>query len=783
MVRRWSELPLSAKGVLVVAIPMCALFAAMAGLLVFERQSRDAQDWVDRTYSARSQIRQSIQLLSDSENAMRGYGLTRRQRFLDRYRAAEMAMPAYLAELRGLMRDNSSQLAKLDQVDSLMAQFFGLLNNAEPTTAGIDAASALGDTVREILAGALNEENRLLSVRRARERDAEQRLESATFAGGTLGLLGGLGAILIFTRRIAGRLRLLDDDARHVAEGLPMRADIPGNDEIARLGRTLKSTSELIAAQTGELRADREMLEARVAERTAELQAANERLQHSTRVLEAIIGSSPLAIWAADLEGNVTFWNQAAAQIYGWNVEDVLGRMPPVIAADDAGEFHRWLERFRHGDRATAVARRRQRRDGSIVEVMMWSAPLRDADGNVYGTIMIDSDLTGQRLLEEQFRQSQKLEAVGRLAGGVAHDFNNLLTVITGYVEMLISDAGDSHLVDYAREVQYAAGRAGSLTAQLLAFSRRQISQPRLLDLNEVVEHSMKLLRRVIGEDVETAVRLDTALGKVKVDPIHIDQLLMNLVVNARDAMPHGGRLLVETAEAVLDEHYADRHMEVVPGRYAMLAISDTGTGMSAETRSHLFEPFFTTKEAGKGTGLGLSIVYGIVKQAGGHINVYSEPGKGTAFKIYLPLAAAGQETDAAASAAGDLRGTETILLCEDEGRIRKLVETILARQGYTVLAADTPSGAIETALRHPALIDLLLTDVVMPGMNGFDLAGRIRGFRPEIKVLLMSGYTDAHLNQSGTIDPEVPFLQKPFTATALLQNLRDALGARAAAR
>ncbi len=429
------------------------------------------------------------------------------------------------------------------------------------------------------------------------------------------------------------------------------------------------------------------------------------------------------------------------------------------------------------------MERTRLRKDGSKIDVSIWTAPLRDARGRISGTITIDSDITQRRVLEEQFRQSQKLEAVGRLAGGVAHDFNNLLTVIMGYVEMLILEAPDRpDLVSYAEEVQYAASRASALTAQLLAFSRRQISQPRVLDLNEVVTHSMKLLRRVIGEDIEIATHLDRQLERVKLDPIHIDQVIMNLVVNARDAMAQGGRLTIETANVMLDENYSGRHLGVTPGPYAMLAISDSGSGMSEETKSRLFEPFFTTKEAGKGTGLGLSIVYGIVKQNGGEIMVYSELGKGTTFKIYLPMSRTPAELAAAEHRAQQMHGNETVLVCEDEAGIRKLVVAMLTKQGYRVLEADKPQDAVAMLQDQGSTIHLLLTDIVMPQINGFELAKTARELRAGIRVLYMSGYTDNHVTANWTVDPDTPFLHKPFTATTLAHKVREALTTPAAA-
>jgi len=347
---------------------------------------------------------------------------------------------------------------------------------------------------------------------------------------------------------------------------------------------------------------------------------------------------------------------------------------------------------------------------------------------------------------------------------------------------MIVMEAEDAPtLLEYAQEIQYASERASALTTQLLAFSRRQISQPKVLDLNEVVTHSMKMLRRIIGEDIEIASHLETDLGKVKIDPVHIDQVIMNLAVNARDAMPNGGRLVLETANVRLDEHYIDRHIGVKPGAYVMVAVSDNGTGMTAETRSRLFEPFFTTKEAGKGTGLGLAIVYGVVKQSNGEINVYSEPGKGTTFKIYLPMVDQ-PASFAKKDRAPEMRGSETILLCEDDMKIRRLVEAMLTRQGYRVLVAENPDQALDTARQTTGPIDLLLTDIVMPRISGFELANMVREMRPGMRVLYMSGYTDHQMNSNWVLDQDVPFLQKPFTAAALTQKVREALGENGAA-
>ena len=390
----------------------------------------------------------------------------------------------------------------------------------------------------------------------------------------------------------------------------------------------------------------------------------------------------------------------------------------------------------------------------------------------------LQSEMKQRQSLEGQLIQAQKMEAVGRLAGGVAHDFNNLLTVILGYNEMLSEQVkNDPEALDAVLEVHKAAERATALTNQLLAFSRRQVAVPRVLDLNQVVRQIDKMLRRIIGEDIELETRLAPDLPPVKADPSHIDQVIMNLAVNARDAMPKGGKLSIETAATHLTDEYAAGHIGVTAGPYVMLAISDTGVGMDALTRARIFEPFFTTKEKGKGTGLGLSIVYGIVKQHGGEILVYSEPGQGTVFKIYIPVAAPA----VAAAPSATLQATAqaasgTILLVEDEQQVRNLTRAMLARQGYRILEAGSTENALDLARDDAQTIDLLLTDIVMPHMSGVDLADEIRKIRPGIRVLFMSGYTDLAVVHQGILSAEMPFIQKPFTAASLRQKVQELL-------
>jgi two-component system cell cycle sensor histidine kinase/response regulator CckA len=390
--------------------------------------------------------------------------------------------------------------------------------------------------------------------------------------------------------------------------------------------------------------------------------------------------------------------------------------------------------------------------------------------------IAILRDITEQKSLEKQLRQTQKMEAIGQLTGGIAHDFNNLLGVIIGYSEILEQRLPPADpLRRECGQIKKAGQSAASLTRQLLAFSRQQVLEPRVLDLNAIVLNVEKMLRRLIGEHIDLRTTLDPALGSIKADQSQIEQVIMNLAVNARDAMPQGGKLMIETANVNLDEDYARLHPPQLPGAYVLLSVADTGMGMDRETQNHIFEPFFTTKEVGKGTGLGLSTVYGVVRQSGGHIWVYSEPGQGTTFKIYLPQAGKAARGEKSGTRLTDpLRGAQTILLVEDEDALRELTRNILENSGYTILEAERPDKAIEIALRHSGPIHLLLTDMVMPGMNGRALALNLAPIRPEMKVVYMSGYTG--FTNPELSDSEINLLPKPYTRDALLRKLQEAL-------
>ena len=443
--------------------------------------------------------------------------------------------------------------------------------------------------------------------------------------------------------------------------------------------------------------------------------------------------------------------------------------IPVVEAAEEAAKRG---ERFQAEYRIT-------REDGRVIWVSDTAVvvPGSDAHPLMEGIIV---DITDRKQLEGQLQQARRMEAVGRLAGGIAHDFNNLLTIIKGYTELGLTRTKNSAEVRTDLErIEDASERAAGLVRQLLAFSRRQVLQPKVLDLNGIVMGLDKLLRRLMDQDVEMVTVVGKDLGTIKADPGQIEQVIMNLVVNARDAMPDGGRLTVETENVELDEAYARDHVTVRPGRYVMLAVSDTGIGMSGDTIAHIFEPFYTTKESGRGTGLGLSTVYGIVKQSGGYIWVYSELSKGTTFKVYLPRVDEPAEVSAPAKHGEGLRtGTETILLVEDEAQLRDLTRSVLAARGYSVLEAGGPVEAERLAEKHGATIHLLLTDVIMPGISGRELAKRLAARFPAMRVLYMSGYTYNVIAQDGTLERGVAFLQKPFTPSTLVEKVREVLDA-----
>ena len=510
---------------------------------------------------------------------------------------------------------------------------------------------------------------------------------------------------------------------------------------------------------------------------TTRHERAERALREANEHLAAVIQSSPLAIYTLDPRSTVLTWNRAAEALYGWQAAELIGRPLPTIG-HDVEDHGRLRDRVLRGESLRGVEVTRRRKDGTSVNISLSVAPLHDAAGRVTGMLSLAADVTEMRQLEVQYRQAQKMEAVGRLAGGIAHDFNNLLTAIIGTTALVLEDLGlESRARLDIQEIEKAAKRAAGLTRQLLIFSRQQVLEPRALDLNALVGNLEKMLHRLIGEDIELRTKQATALGAVRADPGQLEQAIVNLVVNARDAMPQGGRLTIETADVELDRGYVAGHVPTQPGPYVLLAISDTGVGMDGATKARLFEPFFTTKEPGRGTGLGLATVYGIVKQSGGYIWTYSELGHGTTFKIYLPRVAETPEApESTTSPPTPVRGSETLLVVEDQEEVRKLTKRVLEARGYTVLAARNGAEALEIVAQHPSKIHLMITDVVMPGMNGRELAQHARARRSYLKVLYVSGYTGEAVLQHRLLEPGVAFLQKPFTPDVLARKTREVL-------
>jgi len=509
------------------------------------------------------------------------------------------------------------------------------------------------------------------------------------------------------------------------------------------------------------------------------------RARATLRATEAsfatLVEHAPVGIYRSSPEGRFLSANGALVRMLGYeSAADVLGLdMGRDVYADPA-ERQRLVERDTYSDRQyDNVEATWKRRDGRPLTVQLSVRAVRNAEGQVEYYETFVRDVTDQRRLQQQVLQSQKMEAVGRLAGGIAHDFNNLLTVITSYSDLLLEDlAPDDGKRDDLEQVRKAADVAAALTRQLLAFSRQQVVEPRVVSLNVVVEGLQKILRRVIGEDIDLTTTLAPDLGPVRADVGQLEQVLMNLAVNARDAMPTGGRLTVETANVEHDPEFARDREAAAVRRFAMLAVTDTGCGMDEATKARIFEPFFTTKEPGKGTGLGLATVYGIVKQAGGFIWVYSEPGQGTSFKIYLPQVDAPAERATAATGTPLPRGTETVLLVEDAAAVRAVTKQVLERQGYTVVEASDGEVALRLAQRERGPIRLLLTDVVMPRVSGRELAEQLTRARPDLKVLYASGYTDDSVVRHGILELGTAYLQKPFSPESLARKVRDVLDA-----
>ncbi len=519
------------------------------------------------------------------------------------------------------------------------------------------------------------------------------------------------------------------------------------------------------------------------------LRRANEELQRRTTEqlgeyrsrLASIIDSSEDAILSKGLDGTITSWNRGAERIYGYAPEEAVGKhISLLIPGDRPEEIPEILRKIARGERIEHHESVRVTKDGHRIDVSLSVSPLRDSAGEIVGASVIARDITAQKRSESQLRQAQKMEAIGRLAGGVAHDFNNILGIINACTEFLrdrIDPAAEPSL--YVENIKKALDRGTSLTKQMMTFSRTSTIQPRILDLNERLGEISKLLRPLLGEDVEILIVPRTSSAIVEADPGQLDQIVVNLAVNARDAMPRGGKFILETGVVRFDEDFAEQHQAMPAGKYILLSVSDTGSGMDKATVARVFEPFFTTKEVGKGTGLGLATVYGIVKQSGGNIVVYTEPGQGTTFKIYLPSVEhkIGGGSEPEAEGVTPKRHGMSILLVEDDEIMRSLTRKLLEEHGYGVVEADDGKSALEWVESHPDRIDLLLTDVVMRRMSGPELVERLNASQPHLKVVYMSGYTGELMANREVLKPGVTLLEKPFSRTALLNTIHATLG------
>ncbi len=588
---------------------------------------------------------------------------------------------------------------------------------------------------------------------------------------------------------------------RLVADAEARRAAEEQRREVESLNDQLRQQTIELEMQTQEAQTLAEELE----EQAAELEAANLELAESLReaerareaarraeaevrdqadVLRAVIDESPLVKIVLDGELRVIRWNRSAERVFGWSAEEMLGESYEIVIPMEKREEHAGLREDAINGRAVMnIETQRRRKDGSLADVSTSVAALHAPGGSVRGFAVVMADISERLRLEARLRQTEKMEAVGQLAGGVAHDFNNLLTVITSYSSLLLGELpAESPLRADVQQIGGAAKRAATLTRQLLAFSRKQVLRPQLLTLNGVVSGVEKLLRRLVREDIAIVTQLHPSPSLVEADPGQLEQVVLNLVVNARDAMPHGGTLTIRTANVELGDSYIERHTEVAvaPGYYAMLSISDTGIGMSREIQRRIFEPFFTTKGAGTGTGLGLSTVYGIVKQSGGYIWVYSEEGHGAVFKVYLPRAGAGEEPPSMdrrrTPASTRITGNESVLLVEDDGSLRNAACRSLRSYGYDVIEARNGREALDLCERFEGELHIVVTDLVMPEMSGTELARLIAARRPGIRILLMSGYAGDDLARQSIMSAGTDFIEKPFTAHALAAGVWEVL-------
>jgi PAS domain S-box-containing protein len=747
------KLPRMASQRVVLGIGLTILLVISAASIGLDLKSRSDIAWVDHTLEVLQKLSDMQSLIRHAESAARGFALSNDPNFAGEYRESSNRILPALADLIEATRDNPVQTQLLERSQPLIARRLAVAGEmvrlrTSGDNAGIAAliAKAEGRGVMDAITANLDkvvgEEKGLLAVRTADSRLTRLVLLGIDLAGAVLILI--LATSLIQEARRSNR----------------------------RLEKSLDATT--VANQS---------LEAAIAERTEHLLAAHEELRHSAAVLQSTFNSMAEAVLVIDTKGVVVLSNDTAEQMLRYRKGMTIDQVRSTIVAYHAdGSTQMPVDQL-----PSSRALRGEQIDGKEIVVrplrnsppvhlVISGRPLRDASGKISGAALVYHNITAARDTERLLQQAQKLDAIGKLTGGVAHDFNNMLTVITGTTETLVAGlAHQPELLATAKLIDEAAERCSELIQHLLAFARRQTLQPRNVDINGAVLDIAKLLRPTLGEQIEIETILERETTLAHIDPSQLANSVLNMAINARDAMPGGGKLLLETRNVVLDEAYAQANADVRPGHYVMLAVSDTGTGMSADIRDKAFEPFFTTKDVGKGSGLGLSMVYGFVKQSDGHIKIYSEQGHGTTIRLYLPPASG--SADAVNSTAASLSGgSETILVVEDDAMVRNFVIAQLDALGYkTIAAADSRAALAHVANGEP--FDLLFTDVIMPGgMTGRQLADEVAKHRPGMKVLYTSGYTDNAIVHHGRLDEGVLLLTKPYRKAQLAQMVRQAL-------
>jgi PAS domain S-box-containing protein len=602
-----------------------------------------------------------------------------------------------------------------------------------------------------------------------------------------LGLLVAIGIGTIVTRPLSRMVETTQEIARGQWQ---RRAPLHSLDEVGELSRSFNTMLDALDRARNELEELNRNLEQRVADRTSELEKeilerrrGEDALRRANERFILAAAAVNGAIYDRDIEKNTLLWTDGISRVFGYSLEEVVPTIDwwlSRIHPDDVDRVEGQLRGVIEAGRDFVSEYRFRASDQTDLYVWDRGRVVRDEKGRAVRMVGIMESVTELKRLEDQFRQAQKMEAVGRLAGGVAHDFNNLLTTILGYSHLILGqmEPEDPQRLD-VEEIRKAGDRAAALTKQLLAFSRKQVIEPKVLEVNAVVANMEKMLCRLIGEDIQCLTELDSSAGHIKADLGQLEQVIMNIVVNARDAMPQRGRLTIRTGSAVFDEAFVRQHMGARLGQYASIALSDTGCGMDHVTQLRIFEPFFTTKEPGKGTGLGMSTVYGIVKQSEGYVLVDSEPGKGTRIWLYFPRVEEGPSLESADVDPPPPRGSEIVLLVEDEDAVRSLVRGVLRSRGYTVLEAGNAAEAVRISHDFEGVIDILLTDVIMPEVSGRELADQLRGTRPDMRLLYMSGYTEDMIVHHGVMTSDVGFLQKPFTPELLLRKMRETLDRR----